>query len=94
MIELRDVTRTYQRPGGDPVRALDGVSLRIERGDFLAIVGPSGSGKSTLMHLLAGLDTPTSGSVELDGHALAELDERALAARPGFPPASQVRSIW
>ena len=79
MIELRDVTRTYQRPGGDPVRALDGVSLRIERGDFLAIVGPSGSGKSTLMNVLGLLDRPTSGTYEFGGRDVSALgvDEQA-----------------
>ena len=79
MIELRDVTRTYQRPGGEPVRALDGVSLRIERGDFLAIVGPSGSGKSTLMNVLGLLDRPSSGTYEFGGQDVSALgvDEQA-----------------
>ncbi|MBW8800610.1 MAG: ABC transporter ATP-binding protein [Streptomyces sp.] len=60
-------------PGG--VRALDEVSLTVERGTFLAVMGPSGSGKSTLMHCAAGLDSPTSGSIRIDGHEIAGLNE-------------------
>ncbi len=78
MIEARDLCR-YYRMGTETIRALDGVSLRIEDGDALAILGPSGSGKSTLMHLLGGLERPTSGSVLVDGVDLATLDARALA---------------
>ncbi|WP_130494253.1 ABC transporter ATP-binding protein [Motilibacter rhizosphaerae] len=83
-VVLTDVTRVH--PGG--VRALDGVSLVVERGSFLAVMGPSGSGKSTLMHCAAGLDVPTSGSVEVDGVAVQRLDETARAVlrreRVGF----------
>ncbi|WP_432705550.1 ABC transporter ATP-binding protein [Actinoallomurus iriomotensis] len=70
-VALRDVTKVY--PGG--VRALDGVSVTVERGAFVAIMGPSGSGKSTLMHCAAGLDTPTGGSVSVDGVAIDGLNE-------------------
>ncbi|MGW4743100.1 ABC transporter ATP-binding protein [Nocardia xishanensis] len=62
MIELTDVVRKY-RIGGEEVRALDGVSLRIDAGQFVSIVGPSGAGKSTLLHILGALDSPDSGSV-------------------------------
>ena len=75
-VELREVTRTY--PG--PVTAVDGVSLRVEGGDALAIVGPSGSGKSTILHLMGTLDTPTRGEILVDGHLTSGLDDRALAA--------------
>ncbi|HEY0640340.1 MAG TPA: ABC transporter ATP-binding protein [Pseudonocardiaceae bacterium] len=73
---LRDVVRSY--PGG--VRALRGVSIRIDRGEMLAIVGPSGSGKSTMLNLMGTLDRPTSGSVELNGHPVQRLDDRRLSA--------------
>lgn len=62
MIEIRDVTKSYDM-GGDHVHALDGVSLRVEEGDFLAVTGPSGSGKSTLLFTIGGLLTPTKGQV-------------------------------
>ncbi|MFJ6466102.1 ABC transporter ATP-binding protein [Streptomyces sp. NPDC091387] len=70
-IALEHLTKTY--PGG--VTALDEVSLSVEPGTFLAVMGPSGSGKSTLMHCAAGLDSPTSGSVRIDGHEIAGLSE-------------------
>ncbi|MGY1499566.1 ABC transporter ATP-binding protein [Streptomyces sp. QTS52] len=70
-IVLDRVVKEYA--GG--IRALDEVSLTVERGTFLAVMGPSGSGKSTLMHCAAGLDSPTSGSVRIDGHEIAGLNE-------------------
>lgn len=66
LIELRDIRRIY-RMGTQEVRALDGVTLDIHQGDYASIIGPSGSGKSTLMHLLGCLDTPTSGTMRIDG---------------------------
>jgi putative ABC transport system ATP-binding protein len=65
MIEIQDVTKIYKL-GGEEVHALDGVSLRVGPGDWLAIMGPSGSGKSTLMNVIGCLDQPTSGSYRLD----------------------------
>ncbi|NUP46056.1 MAG: ABC transporter ATP-binding protein [Catenulispora sp.] len=76
VIELDHVAKTYS--GG--VRALKDVSLRIEPGELLAIVGPSGSGKSTLLHLMGTLDRPTSGTVRVRGHEVAALPDRALSA--------------
>jgi putative ABC transport system ATP-binding protein len=77
-IEAEAVTRTYPM-GSTTVTALRGVSLRIEPGDFLAVVGPSGSGKSTLMHLLGGLDQPTSGRLVIGGRDVATLGPNQLA---------------
>jgi putative ABC transport system ATP-binding protein len=73
-IELCDVVREY-RVGGQTVRALDGISLRLEGGQFVSMVGPSGAGKSTLLHLLGALDSPDSGSIEFDGDEIGHLSD-------------------
>ena len=78
LIELRGVSKVY-RMGRNEVRALDGVSLKVERGEFLAIIGRSGSGKSTLMNIIGCLDTPTSGSYFLAGEDVSGLGEKRLA---------------
>jgi putative ABC transport system ATP-binding protein len=78
VIRIEDVTRTYAM-GQARVRALRGVSLRIERGEYVAIMGPSGSGKSTLMNTLGCLDSPSSGRYLLDGVDVRSLDEDALS---------------
>ncbi|MET9488176.1 ABC transporter ATP-binding protein [Nocardia sp. NPDC006630] len=74
MLELTDVTKEY-RVGGQAVRALDGISLRIEPGEFTAIIGPSGSGKSTLLHLLGALDSPDTGSIRFQDREIGDLDD-------------------
>lgn len=79
LIELQDIVRTYRSGGGVEVRALRGINLQIEKGEFVSIMGPSGSGKSTLMNTLGCLDRPSSGSYRLDGRetALLNRDQRA-----------------
>jgi len=84
VVELDNVTKAYA--GG--VTALCDVSLRIEHGEFVAIVGPSGSGKSTMLHLIGTLDRPSTGDVRIDGHDVAAMSDRQLsrlrARRIGF----------
>jgi putative ABC transport system ATP-binding protein len=76
LVELDGVSRTY--PGG--ITALSGVSLRIDAGELVGIVGPSGSGKSTMLHLIGTLDRPTAGTIRIDGHDVAGLPDRQLSA--------------
>ena len=78
LISCRNLTRIYQM-GSTSVRALDDVSLDIDKGDFVAIVGSSGSGKSTLMNMLGGLDQPTSGTVSIAGHEISRMKSLDLA---------------
>jgi len=78
LVHLENVTKSY-RIGDQEIRALDGVDLRIEEGEFLAIIGPSGSGKSTLMHLLGCLDTPSTGRMEICGRDLSSASADTLA---------------
>ena len=77
-IEIENLYKIY-RPGANEVRALDGISLMVERGEFLAIVGHSGSGKSTLMNMLGCLDTPSSGLYKLEGRDVSSLSDRELS---------------
>jgi putative ABC transport system ATP-binding protein len=79
LIDIRDITKVYQM-GLQSVRALDGVSLQVDRGEYVAIMGPSGSGKSTLMNLIGCLDTPSSGSYVLNGREVARMSDDELAA--------------
>lgn len=78
LIEVCNVTKAY-RPGQEASAALRGVSLSIDAGEFVAIIGPSGSGKSTLLNLIAGLDKPTTGSVRVQGVQVSTLGEDNLA---------------
>lgn len=78
LIELRQVSKLYHL-GGEEIRALDDVSLDIPAGDFVSIIGPSGSGKSTLMHIIGCLDSPTRGSLNIDGMAIEKASRSELA---------------
>jgi putative ABC transport system ATP-binding protein len=78
LVELRNISKIYHL-GGEEIRALDDVSLDIEAGEFISIIGPSGSGKSTLMHILGCLDSPTKGTIRLDGTMIQDALPRELA---------------
>lgn len=79
IVQTKQLCKYYGK-GETTVKAVNGIDLAIEQGEFAAIVGKSGSGKSTLLHMLGGLDTPTSGEVIIDGEAIAGLTEEELAA--------------
>jgi putative ABC transport system ATP-binding protein len=81
VVELTGVVKDY--PGSPPVRALAGVDLRVDAGEFIAIVGPSGSGKSTLLNLIGVLDPPTEGTVLIDGYDVARLRDHEQSALRG-----------
>src|SRR6266542_4268613 len=78
LVELRNVSKIYHL-GGEEIRALDDLSLDIQEGEFISIIGPSGSGKSTLMHILGCLDSPSSGTIKLDGTMIQDASPRELA---------------
>ena len=78
LVELRNVSKIYHL-GGEEIRALDDLNLDIEAGEFISIIGPSGSGKSTLMHILGCLDTPTKGTLKLDGTEIQNASKKELA---------------
>jgi len=78
IVRIQDLVKEYRR-GAEVVRVLDGLSLDIDRGDYVALMGPSGSGKSTLLNLIGGLDRPTSGTLQVDGLRVDELGDTALA---------------
>jgi putative ABC transport system ATP-binding protein len=87
LVEIRGLTKTYRR-GSEQIEVLHGVELDIPRGDFVALMGPSGSGKTTLLNLIGGLDTPTAGSIVVDGLRIDQLSSGELsrwrAAHVGF----------
>lgn len=78
MIELKNVSKTYEL-GGEKIIALDHVNLKVDKGDFIAIMGPSGSGKSTLANIIGGLDEPDEGEVLVDDQSLARASDKALS---------------
>jgi putative ABC transport system ATP-binding protein len=79
LISLTNVTKSYKLGEDIEIQALRGINLKINEGEFVAIIGPSGSGKSTLMHIIGILDQPTSGTVELEGKNIGKLPEKSLA---------------
>lgn len=79
ILETKDLRKIYGS-GENEVRALDGVSISIEEGEFVAVVGTSGSGKSTLLHLISGLDKPSSGSLTYDGKDIYSYSDKELSA--------------
>jgi len=78
VIQTKDLYKIYHEGEGNEVRAVNGVTLEIEKGEFTAIVGPSGSGKTTLLNIIGGLDSPTSGEVLIEGVEIAKLSENEL----------------
>ena len=79
LVEIHEVRKVYKRDEFD-VPVLNGITLEVPRGDFLALMGPSGSGKTTLLNLIAGIDRPTSGKIVVDGKEISRFSETALAA--------------
>ncbi|WP_019138004.1 ABC transporter ATP-binding protein [Peptoniphilus timonensis] len=78
IVRTENLSRTYGN-GENLVKAIDGVTLKIEKGEFIAVVGPSGSGKSTLLHLLGGVDNPSSGKIFIDGYDISKYSSKELA---------------
>jgi putative ABC transport system ATP-binding protein len=78
LIELRDVFKTYETGAGD-VTVLKDITLKVQRGEFVSVIGPSGSGKSTMLNMITGIDRPTEGEVIVGGEAVHELNENQLA---------------
>lgn len=79
LVQTRDVHKVYRR-GSESIDVLQGLTVSVERGEFLALMGPSGSGKTTLLNLIGGLDRPSSGSIEVDGERIDKLSDGKLAA--------------
>ena len=79
IVEVRDICKTFNAETSEPIRVLNNLNLDVEEGEFVALMGPSGSGKTTLLNLIAGLDSPTSGSITIGGQVISEMNESELA---------------
>jgi putative ABC transport system ATP-binding protein len=79
IVEVRDICKTFNAETSEPIRVLNNLNLDVEEGEFVALMGPSGSGKTTLLNLIAGLDSPTSGSITIGGEVISEMNESELA---------------
>jgi len=79
VVEVESVTKRYEEKGQPPADALRGVSVQVEKGEFMALAGPSGSGKTTLLNLIGGLDVPSGGNIKIDGHDISRMGRAALA---------------
>jgi putative ABC transport system ATP-binding protein len=79
IVEVRDLNKTFNADSPEPIVVLDDLNLDVEEGEFVALMGPSGSGKTTLLNLIAGLDTPTAGSIRVGGQEISGLSESELA---------------
>ena len=78
LVSIRNLTKTYQR-GPEKIQVLHGIDLDIDRGDFVALMGPSGSGKTTLLNLVGGLDSPSSGEIDIDGQRIDQMSSGQLS---------------
>jgi putative ABC transport system ATP-binding protein len=79
IVEVRDICKTFNAETSEPIRVLNNLNLDVDEGEFVALMGPSGSGKTTLLNLIAGLDSPTSGSITIGGEVISEMNESELA---------------
>jgi len=79
VVEVENVSKRYEERGQPPADALRGVSVKVEKGEFMALAGPSGSGKTTLLNLIGGLDAPTGGAIRVDGKDISRMGRAALA---------------
>jgi iron(III) transport system ATP-binding protein len=96
MLSVRNLTKTYAGPDGKPVVAIGGISFQVDKGEFFTLLGPSGCGKTTSLQCLAGLETPTSGTIEMDGRPVYCSDRRVLvpANRRNLGMVFQSYAIW
>src|ERR1051325_10803365 len=83
-VVLENISKTFAGPNGAVVRAVDGLNLKVENGEFVVVVGPSGSGKTTLLRLIAGLDAPSAGRISIDGERVSARSSEKCPVAMGF----------